>query len=476
MYSEHANGPTNDPIYVNGPTSAYDGVHPHAEFAPSPRHAFPHHDEARKMSKTSRRGNQGPILERIVNHDIFQGFIAFVIVCNAIVMGFETDYPRNPMWSPMENAFLVVFIIELVARICYQGIYFFRSETDFAWNWFDFILVAFGIVDTTWEIVHPISRKKHGAGGSHFTIFRLFRLLRILRIFRLFKMLKQLYILAMGFMEALVAIIWVSLLCALFLYVCGIMLTQQLGRPALARLEVLEEANASESEKRRFDFLVEHFGDIRTSMFTLFKLMAHPNIAEYSSITEKDPYMKVFFILYVIFGSFAMASLLTGIISETMIEKSQMRKEELKMSQANKRNEFLKELKIIFREFDNDCDGCLSREEFQQSMGRIIEALEQGQGVLVREDDLKAVFEMVDLDGSGSIDVDEFMSGISHVQDVVKPVDILELRYGITKCHKELKESMDKSKTNLAIRLAKLENNMDLACGLLQKKLGVSIT
>merc|ERR1719171_632 len=116
-------------------------------------------------------------------------------------------------------------------------------------------------------------------------LLRMFRLLRIPRIFRLFRMFKQLYILVTGFMESFGAIFWVSVLCSLCLYVCAIVLTRMLGHPAKEALK--EEKPGDPSEEEANIFLKSRSGDIKLSMFSLFELMAHPDMAPYEIIFEQ---------------------------------------------------------------------------------------------------------------------------------------------------------------------------------------------
>merc|ERR1719454_873821 len=89
------------------------------------------------------------------------------------------------------------------------------------------------------------------------------RLLRILRLFRLFKMVKPLYMLASGFQDSATAVFWVTVLCALGLYICAIFLTRTLG--------AMTEGHNAEIYQIKF-------GSVGLSMFTLFELMSNPDL------------------------------------------------------------------------------------------------------------------------------------------------------------------------------------------------------
>merc|ERR1719335_1757806 len=194
------------------------------------------------------------------------------------------------------------------------------------------------------------AKNKKNKFGFLTTLLRTFRLLRILRVFRLFRMLKQLYLLATGFAEALSAVVWVSLMLFLCLYVCAIVLTRMCAPQYQHEgVDVPEE---------RLEFGEEHFGTIMQSMFTLFALMAHPNLetveamfasvdssGELTAKVESDTAgIRFFFMAFIVLGSWAMLSLLTGVMSEHMIEKSAARKAEMKEEAAERRKVFLKSL------------------------------------------------------------------------------------------------------------------------------------
>lgn len=421
------------------------------------------------------------MVEQIMSSNTFQTAIAGVIVANAIVIGLETDCPENMQeWQFLENAFLVIFTIELLLRMWVFGSTFWTSKTEFGWNMFDLVVVFFGLLDAYLSKPPPEVKDSGDEGNHHhhhhrgkFSILRVFRLLRILRIFRLFRMLKQLYILASGFVEATSAIFWVSLLTALWMYICAIMLTKLLGQPARAALRAETRGNGEDAdngyERETNLFLREHFGDIKASMFTLFELMAHPNIEEYQVVIQKDPYMKVFFILFVIVCSFAMLSLLTGVISETMIEKSQMRKEEMKFIQEQKRTLFCEQLRGLFHEADIDRSGCLSKDEFRTCLSKILHILEE-EGVAMTEEELASVFDMIDFDGSGSIDIDEFLLGMTHLnKPELRAIDIMEIQYSIRRVQGDMLEKLDGTHNFLSGRLSTVEHRLEQMVNALQK-------
>merc|ERR1719408_21086 len=185
--------------------------------------------------------------------------IGAVITANAVVIGLETDIRGHAnLWQELEDAFLLIFLLELLFKLCIYGCGGFFTNADRSWNIFDFLIVTLGVTD---RVVSHIAPQK-GSGARFFVLLmRTFRLLRLLRIIRIFRLMKQLFLLANSMVEAASAVFWVSVLSVLILYVAAVVVTRLVGQPGLGAHDapLLDE------------FRVEHFGTVPTSMLTLFQ-------------------------------------------------------------------------------------------------------------------------------------------------------------------------------------------------------------
>lgn len=397
-----------------------------------------------------------------VKNDRFQSFIALVILANAAIIGLETDVPTGaPTWKIFEQTFLAIFTVELFLRLCFFGCSFFTKDGDWAANWFDFLLVTAGIVDFIMTVC---------IGGSlgHFTTFvRLCRLLRILRLFRLFKMFKALYMLASGFADSSVAVFWVSVLCSLCLYVCAVFLTRTLGQPT-------DEGEHASSDQI---FYKENFGSVPRAMFTLFELMANPgHMRHMKEAMFANPGMMCFFIVFIVFGSFAMLSILTGVISEGMIQKGNDHKEELRFEEERAKQKFLGELREYFIKADANHDGTMTRDEFADHLPEMVVMFEDN-GFSYTEDDLKIVFDLVDFDRGGTIDLEEFLQGMTSFSGSVTdtPLQLLTLQSNVYGRVSKLESSLDKRLETFNQKFMSVESRMqriDQQLGIVLAKCG----
>jgi hypothetical protein len=383
-----------------------------------------------------------------VQSDAFQTLIALVIICNCVIMGLETDFPsRGELWNLLERICLGIFVFEISMRVIFRGWLFFLGN-DVGWNVFDLVIVMAGIVDTLLEILDPAdmdelgtSKHRRNSLASISVILRAFRLLRILRVFRLFKMLTQLYTLVMGFMESLVSVFWVSVLCTLCLFICGVFLTRTLGRPL--GLEALQSGSLDDTDHDDALFFVDSFGTVPQSMFTLFTLMATPDLTRMEIAMSRSLGVTLFFIGWVVFGSFAMISILTGVISESMVAKGQVRRENMRFEEEEKLKVLREKLRNHFKEYDSSGDGLLSREEFIAAIPAMVELLQNesdDDNVVYNESDLVMVYDLMDLDGSGEIDTDEFLKGMEQFDCRLHqvPLQIMKFQANLMKRHNAL--------------------------------------
>lgn len=221
-------------------------------------------------------------IANLIEHKYVIGFITFLIIINAITLGFETSPDilarHERFFYIFDHLILAVFTLEIAAKFYAYRFSFFRS----GWNVFDFLIVAVSWVPTS------------GA-------FAVLRALRILRVLRLLSIVPQLrhVISALGHSIPGMSSVF-GVLCLIF-YVCAVLTTKLFGTTEDAQIQAL-------------------FGTIGDSTFTLFQLMT---LEGWSSdivgpVMEYHPWSWMFFIPFIIITSFAVLNLFIGIIVDAM--------------------------------------------------------------------------------------------------------------------------------------------------------------
>jgi voltage-gated sodium channel len=183
----------------------------------------------------------------------FDLFFGTFVILNGLMMGYTTDLSdeavNDPVLKQIEQAFLVVFITELLIRVIARGVV--KSCKD-PWTTFDVVVISISVID--------LAGLAGGGGGSSMSILRIIRLLRLARLIRLLRLLKELWLLVMSIVEAMKTLVWAVLMLVVVMYITAIMI----------RVLTMEELAKSSDEK-----LKERFGSVVTSMVSLMQMTTY---------------------------------------------------------------------------------------------------------------------------------------------------------------------------------------------------------
>lgn len=255
---------------------------------------------------------------RIVNAEWFRSAILGVIVFNAICLGLDTDkgihQSIGPLLDRIDLIVTGIFVIEIALKLYAERWSFFRS----GWNVFDFCIVGVSLV--------ALFVSDSTAAGA----ISILRVLRIFRVFRLFGALPALRRVVDALFKSIPGISAIVAVLGLLFYVCAVMSTQLFGE--------------------RFP---DQFGDIPTSLFTLFQLMTldgwSGEIAR--PVLEVFPWAGLFFFPFIFFASFAILNLFIAVIVEALqqeqSEKTQEVKEELTEEIEDTKEELHEEIEDV---------------------------------------------------------------------------------------------------------------------------------
>jgi len=205
-------------------------------------------------------------------------FILGVILFNAVLLGLETSDTvmgaTGPIIPALDSLCLMIFVVELLAKIIAYGSRFFRN----GWNLFDFTIVAVSL----------------SPGGQAASVFRALRILRLLRVISVAPSLRRV---VEGLVSALPGMASVFLLMSLIFYIGAVMATKLFGQS-----------------------FPDWFGDIGRSGYTLFQIMTLESwsMGIVRPVMETYPYAWLFFVPFIMVTTFAVVNLLVGLIVNSM--------------------------------------------------------------------------------------------------------------------------------------------------------------
>mmetsp|Transcript_42280 Transcript_42280/g.107566 ORF Transcript_42280/g.107566 Transcript_42280/m.107566 type:complete len:573 (+) Transcript_42280:115-1833(+) len=359
---------------------------------------------------------------RLLESTVFQAFMGVQIVLNALCIGLEIDMPEALPWDFIETIFLLVFVVELLLKLSCMGLRMFLDfkGEDFWWNIFDVFIVGAGFMDLIIQWRLGVS-----AGGVA-TIFRLVRLLRIMRLFRIVRYLKQVYFIAYGLFVATQAVAQVSVVMAFVLFVSSVVLAKTIG---------------AQAKDPSLHYLHEGFGSVSRSMLTLFELMAVPDlrVLEADGLLLSRPCLLGFLVLYIVFGSFGMIAILTGVISESMFEKNELRNEEAQAEREARLAKLTEHADAIFDTLECDAEGEADRSDVENIMPDIANML-KSYGVEYTEEDMVSMVNLMDTNHDGSVSKGEFTRAILFQTEGMRPMSLQEMHYDVTFCKHKLEK------------------------------------
>jgi len=233
----------------------------------------------------------------------------------------------------------------LIKISCHRMAYF-----KVMWNIVDFSLVMLAIVDV-W-IMSAVAEK---GSLKSFSVLRVIRMLRLARLIRLLKVFKELWLVVSGLIESMKTLGWVSVLLILFIYVCGIFMTMQVGHNADMYENYKLLSGGWDHE--------EYFGTVARSMYSLFQVVT---LESWSSgiarhIITNQPEMMMFFLTFLLFTHYGLLNLVVGVIVENTLSAARNNEEKIKQEQDKEQKRTLEHLKDIFKLADEDKSGDLDR-------------------------------------------------------------------------------------------------------------------
>eukprot|EP00747_Dinoflagellata_sp_TGD_P216788 gnl/TRDRNA2_/TRDRNA2_89280_c0_seq1.p1 gnl/TRDRNA2_/TRDRNA2_89280_c0~~gnl/TRDRNA2_/TRDRNA2_89280_c0_seq1.p1 ORF type:complete len:458 (-),score=64.59 gnl/TRDRNA2_/TRDRNA2_89280_c0_seq1:81-1427(-) len=368
----------------------------------------------------------------------YKSCIGIVIMANAIVIGLETDF-GSALLVKVEWFFFVAYSLEFVMRSIQLKAAYWKDP----WNVFDAFLVCMMYLE---KIVIPFIPQDDSSLAS--ALLSNVRLARVLRIFRLFRMFEMLAVILKAFIKALTVVMWVGLLMIIIDYVCAILMVRIIGKNA---------ARWGSDEAK----IQAWFGTIPKAMESLFVIMTLDGwsvMAEELSLQIPEELVWFCFMMYIIVVSYALTSLITGVISESLITAKNM-EEKIRVKEIeDERNEVLAGLRLALERLDSDCSGTLSRSEIKTELALHPEVLTTFAMLQVElsVDDILALFDRL-ANGKTELSIPLFVDALSNLTGTAKAAALFDVQTEV----KEMKTMLQQVQKNERDLNAKMDRMLD---------------
>ncbi|XP_064364133.1 sodium channel protein type 5 subunit alpha-like [Dromaius novaehollandiae] len=261
---------------------------------------------------------------RIVKHSWFENFIIFVIVLSSAALAFEDIYleKRKTIKMVLEYAdkiFTYIFFMEMLMKWVAYG---FQTYFTNAWCWLDFIIVCVSII-LNLPYVLICSR------GSALKSLRTLRALRPLRALSRFEGIR---VVVNALLGAIPSILNVLLVCIVFWLLFNIIGVQLLGKKfwkctlKAGNISLINNKNDCQTYNGSWDNALVNFDHVGMGYLALLEVATFKGWMDimYAAVDsrKKDEQpmfecfliMYIYFVIFIIFGSFFMLNLFIGVV------------------------------------------------------------------------------------------------------------------------------------------------------------------
>lgn len=134
------------------------------------------------------------------------------------------------------------------------------------------------------------------------------------------------------------------------------------------------------------------------------------------------------FIMFITFAVFALLNVITAVFVESAMQRSQNDRELLVQQELEHKLEFIEEMQRLFEELDLDGGGTLTLDEFEkQIQDENILSYLSSMGLDI--DQVRTLLTLLDRDQNGEVDIEEFITGCLRLKGGAKSLDMAVLQY-----------------------------------------------
>lgn len=369
------------------------------------------------------------ICEKVMGNRAFTSLVITAILANAAYIALSAEITVSvcyekwhtgsatvtgiPVWfSIAEVIFALVFTVELLLRFGKYELQFF-TEPEFAWNYLDLAVIMGAWFELTFTALTDADQT-----DSSLSFLRVLRVLRIIRSFRLVRVMRyvqQMRLTMLCLMNCVAPLFWTVLCLFLILFVFAMNFLS-----AVASFF----AEASPDDAGRVARLKTTFGSFGDTMVSLFVAITGGDdwLHYYTALFDMHWVYGVLFLIYITCLVFGVLNVFTAIFVDVSLKKAQNDNEVQVNVEKERKAKMMRDFLKLFRQVDEDNTGEVTQEEWLEFCEREDSHLIFSM-MGIPEDKAVFIFETMDIDGSRSLGVQEFIKGMMLIHDS-GPVDL----------------------------------------------------
>ncbi|XP_032452139.1 voltage-gated sodium channel alpha subunit isoform X9 [Nasonia vitripennis] len=271
---------------------------------------------------------------QLIENKYFETAVIIMILTSSLALALEDVHlQQRPILQDvlyyMDRIFTVIFFFEMLIKWLALG---FKKYFTNAWCWLDFIIVMVSLINFVASLC--------GAGGIQ--AFKTMRTLRALRPLRAMSRMQGMRVVVNALVQAIPSIFNVLLVCLIFWLIFAIMGVQLFAgkyfkcvdaNKTTLSYEIIPDRNACIAENYTWENSPMNFDHVGKAYLCLFQVATFKGWIQIMNdaidsreinkqpIRETNIYMYLYFVFFIIFGSFFTLNLFIGVIIDNFNEQ-----------------------------------------------------------------------------------------------------------------------------------------------------------
>lgn len=316
------------------------------------------------------------------------------------------------------NLFCGIFVVDVILRVLAERWLFILSK-EWGWNMFDVFVSSTAVL----EVSTPSGFRKVLRKLSLLRILRLLKIIKVTRNSYVISFIRELRLMVFSLTGSLKSLAWAVVLILIILAVCGIFFTD--GVIAYCVQHDAMQANSTKEMR-------QYFGTVPAAILSLYEAMSGGQ--DWGIIRAAlQPLPLEYTLLFISFISFAILALqnvVTAVFINTAMQRSQNDRELAVQQEMQNKKELTEIMTQVFIELDENNNGSLTFEEFEKHIedDKVLAYL-RARGIEIGQ--VQTLFNLLDTDQSGDIDMDEFVNGVIRLKGGPTSMDLAVLTYQV---------------------------------------------
>lgn len=370
---------------------------------------------------------------QMVKHVWFEHLCGIIVVINALTIAYESDKlafaqahgdekETKEFTDFIDSIFCAVFVTEAALRIYAYRSAFWIGE-GCAWNWFDLVMVVIQVME---QLLRCISSFRLATNLSMLRALRMFRVIRIFRLLRVLHLFDELRVIVSSITSSTSSLLWAMVLLLLTVFVFSELF-----------LQIVLSAGSDRPGTAEYSAEIEfYFGSLYRTFLTMFECIVGGiswDAVVRPLVEDISPWMGVAFCVYISTCIFAIMNLLTGIFVDKAMRTVREDKDNVVAWRIH--DLFMGVDSVIGQNYDEEVTFELFKEVLKAPA--MVEYFKQ---INVEVKEARWLFDLIDMDASGSLDSKEIVDGCLSLRGPARALELAILMKDFATMQRTLQE------------------------------------